>query len=125
MQNWRRAVLSEDSCQTEELSESLSISGQATSKRLKQLGIIEKEEYWVPHELKPRDVEQRLIYPDVAPSDFAHLFRSMAHGLADQHSSYKEVKNWIDSWILSKDENLFSPRDTPDAREMGQNGSKR
>ncbi|EGI68645.1 Mariner Mos1 transposase [Acromyrmex echinatior] len=35
---------------------------------------------------------------DVAPSDY-HLFRSMAHGLADQHfRSYEEVKNLIDSW---------------------------
>ena len=34
---------------------------------------------------------------DIAPSDY-HLFRSMAHSLADQHfRSYKEVKNWIDS----------------------------
>jgi len=30
--------------------------------------------------------------PDVAPSDY-HLFRSMAHGLADQHfRSYEEEK---------------------------------
>nr|CDS35350.1 Mariner Mos1 transposase [Hymenolepis microstoma] len=36
--------------------------------------------------------------PDVPTSDFVHLFRSMAHGLADQHfSSYEEVKNWINS----------------------------
>jgi len=29
----------------------------------------------------------------------------MAHGLADQHfRSYEEVKNWIDSWIVSKDD---------------------
>ena len=45
--------------------------------------------------------------PDVAPSDY-HLFRSMAHGLADQHfRSYEEVKNWIDSWIASKDDQFF------------------
>ncbi|GFT49524.1 mariner Mos1 transposase [Trichonephila clavipes] len=38
-----------------------------------------------------------LYSPDHAPS-YYHLFRSMAHGLADQHSrSYEEVKNWIDS----------------------------
>ncbi|EGI62114.1 Mariner Mos1 transposase [Acromyrmex echinatior] len=43
--------------------------------------------------------------PDVAPFD---LFRSMAHDLADQHfRSYEEVKNWIDSWIASKDELSF------------------
>ncbi|GBP16738.1 Mariner Mos1 transposase [Eumeta japonica] len=35
--------------------------------------------------------------PDAVPSD-CHLFRLMAHGLADQHfRSYEEVKNWIDS----------------------------
>ncbi|GFV35575.1 mariner Mos1 transposase [Trichonephila clavipes] len=34
---------------------------------------------------------------DLAPSDY-RLFRSMTHGLADQHfRSYEEVKNWIDS----------------------------
>ena len=45
--------------------------------------------------------------PDVAPSDY-YLFRSMAHGLADQHfRSYEEVKNWIDSWIASKDDQFF------------------
>ncbi|GFX26524.1 mariner Mos1 transposase [Trichonephila clavipes] len=38
-----------------------------------------------------------LYSPDIAPSDY-HLFRSMAHGLADQHfRSYEEVKNWITS----------------------------
>ncbi|GBP30478.1 Mariner Mos1 transposase [Eumeta japonica] len=46
-------------------------------------------------------------FPDVAPSDY-HLFRSMAHGLADQHfRSYEEVKNWIDSWNASKDGQFF------------------
>ena len=45
--------------------------------------------------------------PDVAPSDY-HLLRSMAHGLADQYfRSYEEVKNWIDSWIASKDDQFF------------------
>nr|QXJ78550.1 putative DD34D transposase [Kaburagia rhusicola] len=45
--------------------------------------------------------------PDVTPSDY-HLFRSMAHGLANEHfSSYEEVKNWIDTWIDSKDEKFF------------------
>jgi len=32
----------------------------------------------------------------------------MAHSLADQHlRSYKEVKNWIDTWVASKDEQFF------------------
>jgi len=42
--------------------------------------------------------------PDIAPSDY-HSFRSMTHGLANQHlRSYEEIKNWIDTWIASKDE---------------------
>ncbi|KAG5320379.1 MOS1T transposase, partial [Pseudoatta argentina] len=45
--------------------------------------------------------------PDIAPSDF-HLFRSMAHGLADRRfHSYEEAQKWIDSWIASKDMSLF------------------
>ena len=45
--------------------------------------------------------------PDLAPSDY-HLFRSMAHSLADQKfQSYEEIKNWIDTWITSKDEEFF------------------
>nr|CDS30721.1 Mariner Mos1 transposase [Hymenolepis microstoma] len=50
-------------------------------------------------------------------------FAQCHNGLADQHlSSYERVKNWIDSWILSKDEKFFSQRDSPGAREMGQSG---
>ncbi|KAG5307547.1 MOS1T transposase, partial [Pseudoatta argentina] len=42
-----------------------------------------------------------------APSDF-HLFRSMAHGLADRRfHSYEEAQKWIDSWIASKDMSFF------------------
>lgn len=45
--------------------------------------------------------------PDIAPSDY-YLFRSMAHGLADQHfQTYADTKNWIDTWISSKDVSFF------------------
>ena len=45
--------------------------------------------------------------PDIAPSDY-HLFRSMVHGLAEQHfTSNKEAKNWVNSQIASKDEGFF------------------
>ncbi|KAG5320169.1 MOS1T transposase, partial [Pseudoatta argentina] len=48
-----------------------------------------------------------LYSPDIAPSDF-HLFRSMAHGLADRRfHSYEEALKWIDSWIASKDMSFF------------------
>ena len=58
--------------------------------------------------------------PDVAPSDY-HLFRSVAHGLADQHfRSYEEIKNWIDSWIASKDDQFFRRG----IRKMGESGQR-
>lgn len=45
--------------------------------------------------------------PNAAPSDH-HLFWSMAHDLPDQHLRvYDEVKNCIDSWITSKDDQIF------------------
>ncbi|GFY11791.1 mariner Mos1 transposase [Trichonephila clavipes] len=208
------AFLDQDSYQTQqELAGLLGVTQQAISKRLKVMGMIQKQGNWVPYELKPRDVERRLfaceqllarkswgypghasmskakpnihgskvmlsiwwdqlgvVYyellkptetitgnryrmqlmrlsralkdkrlqynerydkvilqhdnarphvakvvntyletlrwevpphplysPDLAPSDY-HLFRSMAHGLADQHfRSYEDVKYWIDS----------------------------
>ena len=54
------ALLDEDCCQTqEELAESLGVTQAAISKRLKAAGYIQKQGNWVPHELKPRDVEGR------------------------------------------------------------------
>ncbi|UYV83678.1 SETMAR [Cordylochernes scorpioides] len=45
--------------------------------------------------------------PDIAPS-YYHMFRSMTHGLAEQHfTSYEEAKNWVNVWIASKDEEFF------------------
>ena len=44
---------------------------------------------------------------DIAPSDY-HLFRSMAHDLADQHfTSYEETKNWVDLWLSGKNEEFY------------------
>ncbi|KAG5324942.1 MOS1T transposase, partial [Pseudoatta argentina] len=57
--------------------------------------------------LKWEVVPHPLYSPDIAPSDF-HLFRSMAHGLADRpFHSYEEAQKWIDSWIASKDMSFF------------------
>lgn len=48
-----------------------------------------------------------LYSPDIAPSDY-HLFRSMQHGLADQHfSNYDELKKWLDEWIAAKQANFW------------------
>ena len=44
-----------------ELAESLGVDHTTVSKRLKVLGMIQKQGHWVPYELKPRDVERRLF----------------------------------------------------------------
>ncbi|KYM81653.1 Major facilitator superfamily domain-containing protein 6, partial [Atta colombica] len=54
------ALLEQDSWQNqEELARSWGVTQQAISKRLKAMGMIQKQENWVPYELKPRDVERR------------------------------------------------------------------
>jgi [histone H3]-lysine36 N-dimethyltransferase SETMAR len=54
------ALLDEDSCQTlQELSESLGVVVSTVLRRLKAMGMIQKQGIWVPYELKPRDVERR------------------------------------------------------------------
>lgn len=56
------ALLDQDSCQTqEELAETLGVTQETISNRLKALGMVQKERHWVPHELKPRDVERHLF----------------------------------------------------------------
>ncbi|GBP50642.1 Mariner Mos1 transposase [Eumeta japonica] len=45
--------------------------------------------------------------PDIAPSNY-HLFRPIAHALSEQRfTSYEDTKNWVDSWIASKDKEFF------------------
>ncbi|GFT96618.1 mariner Mos1 transposase [Trichonephila clavipes] len=57
-----KALLDQDSCQTQqELSGSLGVTQQAISKRLKVMGMIQKQGNWVPYELKLRDVERHLF----------------------------------------------------------------
>ncbi|KAG5310810.1 MOS1T transposase, partial [Pseudoatta argentina] len=70
----------------------------------------DKERSGAPKKFQDKELEQLLdekYSPDIAPSDF-HLFRSMAHGLADRRfHSYEEAQKWIDSWIASKDMSFF------------------
>jgi len=52
----------EDSYQTQkELARSLGVTQPAILNHLKAMGMIQKQENWVPHNLKPRDVERRLV----------------------------------------------------------------
>ncbi|KAG5325755.1 MOS1T transposase, partial [Pseudoatta argentina] len=127
-------LLDEDPSQTlSELGKILQVDESTVSKRLKGLGMIQKQGHWVPlkrhdkvillhdnarpHVAKPVKTYLETLKwevlphppysPDIAPSDF-HLFRSMAHGLADRRfHSYEEAQKWIDSWIASKDMSFF------------------
>ena len=59
-------LLDEDCCQTqEELAESLGVTQAAILKRLKAAEYIQKQGNWVPHELKPRDVERRFCMSEM------------------------------------------------------------
>ena len=56
------ALLEEDQSQTqEELAESLGVTQQAVSARLRAMRIIQKQGNWMPYELKPRDIERRFF----------------------------------------------------------------
>jgi len=56
------ALLEEDQSQTQkEFVESLKVTQQAVSVRLRAMGMIQKQGNSVPYELKPRDIERRFF----------------------------------------------------------------
>ena len=73
-----KALLDEDCCQIqEELAESLGVIQAAISKRLKAAGYIQKQGNWVPHKLKPRDVERRFCMSEMLME--CHKEKSFLH----------------------------------------------
>ena len=68
----------------EELAESLKVTRAAISKRLKAVRYIQKQGNWVPHELKPRDVERQFC---------------MSEMLLERH-----IKKSVLLWIFTGDE---------------------
>lgn len=60
------ALLTEDPCQTQtDLSKSLNVSQSSISRRLKAMGKIYKVGRWVPHDLKPKDMERRKVTSEI------------------------------------------------------------
>lgn len=125
-------LMDQDCSQTQkELAESLSVTQQAISVRLKAMGMIQKMGTWVPYDLKPGDIERRLTphvakpvknylenvgweilthppySPDIAPSDY-YLFRSMQNALSGiRFTSVEGIRIWVDTYIASKDDKIF------------------
>ena len=93
-------LLDEDCCQTqEELAESLEVTQAAISKRLKAAGYIQKQGNWVPHELKPRDVERRFCMSEILPE--RHKKKSFLHRIVTgdeewiHHDNPKRKKPYV------------------------------
>ena len=58
-------------------------------------------------------------FPDIVSSDY-YLFRSMAHGLADQQfRSYEDIEKWLDSLIALNDEHFYRSGISSSTRKMG------
>ena len=61
-----RASLDEEDSQTQkQLAEQMSVSQQAASNRLREMGKIQKTGRWVPHELNDRKMEKRKNTRDI------------------------------------------------------------
>ena len=65
----------------EEFTESLGVTQQAISKRLKAMGMVQKQGNWVPYELKPRDVERRFFACE-------QLFQTESEGVFTSHCGH-------------------------------------
>ncbi|KAG5313031.1 MOS1T transposase, partial [Pseudoatta argentina] len=101
--------------------ELLQVDESTVSKRLKGLGMIQKQGHWVPYELKPRTTastaekkrffaSHRIVTGDEKWIHYDNPKRRKSWGKpgADRRfHSYEEAQKWIDSWIASKDMSFF------------------
>ena len=56
------AFLDQDACVTlEMMAHELKVDVSTVSKRLKAMGVIQRQGHWVPYQLKPRGIEKRLV----------------------------------------------------------------
>ena len=85
-------LLDQDSCQTQsELAESLGVTQAAVSKRLNSLGFIQKLGSWLPHELKPRDVERRFCMAEILLERFKK--KSFLHRIVTGDDKWLNYEN--------------------------------
>ncbi|GBP38937.1 Mariner Mos1 transposase [Eumeta japonica] len=97
-------LLEEDLSQTQkELALTLEVTQQAVSHRLKSGSDVKNYLKTLDWAVLPHPPYS----PDIVLSDY-NLFQSMAHALSEQwFPSYEDTKNWVDSWIASKDKEFF------------------
>ena len=108
----------QDPCVTLEITaDELNVDVSTVSKRLKAIGVIQRQGNWLSYQLKPKDIGkapcdvlktylERLDWemllhspysPDIAPSDY-YLFWLMSHAPAEKRfQSFKNIKKWVDS----------------------------
>ena len=96
------ALLDENCCQTQEkLAESLGVTQAAIPKRLKADGYIQQQGNWVPHELKPRDVERRFCMYEMLLE--RHKKKSFLHRIVTRD------KKWMHYYNLKRKKSYVKP----------------
>ncbi|KYM78647.1 hypothetical protein ALC53_10918 [Atta colombica] len=65
--------------------------------------------YSLPYELKPRDVERRFFTCEQLIPHVAKVVKIYLETLKASHwfTSFAEIENWLQNWIVSKDESFF------------------
>ena len=86
------ALLNKDCSQTqEELAESLGFTQADISKRLKAARYIQKQGNWVPHEIKPRDIERRFCVSEMLLE--RHKKKSFLHRIVTSDEKWIHYDN--------------------------------